>query len=223
MADSKLSALTELAVANDTLEMYINDAGTSKKITKPEVINGLHSWKSSVGAGNYHFPIYTTSISGAASFTTVADRMYAHPLCIAQTTTFTRIGTGVQAAGTGSTVYRLGIYTSLRTDYGPDTLVLDAGTVDATSTGLKEITISQELFPGQYWLVVVAQVVSGTPKTYNMSSINASYANHNNTIATGWTAETFCEQSTVSGALPATASTTPTTTSAGPHVYLRVV
>ena len=62
------------------------------------------------------------------------------------------------SAGAG----RLGIYRATsETNVYPGSLVLDAGTVDTSATGVKPITISQSLVAGQlYWL---ACVFSATP------------------------------------------------------------
>lgn len=64
-----------------------------------------------------------------------------------------RISLFVSTAVALSTV-RLGIYSS-RTDGLPGLLLLDAGTIDSSSTGLKEIVISQVLKGGYtYWLAL---------------------------------------------------------------------
>jgi len=60
-----------------------------------------------------------------------------------------------------TSVYRLGIYNS---DSGgkPSTLLVDAGTVDCSTTGSKTLPITQTLNPGLYWLAGCAQVAAGT-------------------------------------------------------------
>jgi len=52
---------------------------------------------------------------------------------------------------------RLGIY-SADTDWQPVALILDAGTVDCSTTGVKSISINQTLSPGRYLLVLVSDV-----------------------------------------------------------------
>jgi hypothetical protein len=76
-------------------------------------------------------------------------------LSIPTTITVDRIAVNIQAAGSAGAVVRLGIYES--NNGVPGALVLDAGTVDATSTGTKTITISQTLAAGYYYLVAVGQ------------------------------------------------------------------
>ena len=131
--------------------------------------------------GRKQFAAYTTARyfcseitnptgSGAASAT--ADKLYAVPFIVSETTTFTRIGINVTAAASAGKLARLGIYSSLTT-FLPGTRVLDAGTVSIASTGLKEITISQQLTPGLYWLALLvneAVTVSGAgaPVAYFM-------------------------------------------------------
>lgn len=66
---------------------------------------------------------------------------------------FDRIAIYIAGAGAAGAAGRLGIYN----DSGcyPSSLVLDAGTFDATTTGFKEIVINQTLNPGTYWVVVL--------------------------------------------------------------------
>lgn len=82
------------------------------------------------------------------------------PFPVGEALTADRITIGVQTAQATSVV-RLGIYSS--TDGWPGARVLDAGTVDASTTGYKEITISQALDAGTlYWLAYCAQTAAGT-------------------------------------------------------------
>lgn len=78
------------------------------------------------------------------------------PVVVSRRQTFDRIGFYVRAAGSAGSVFRLGIYSGDGAGE-PVTLVLDAGTVLADTFGLKEITISQTLSAGRYWLAVVLQ------------------------------------------------------------------
>lgn len=85
---------------------------------------------------------------------------YAVMFVVSKTTTFDRIQCEVTSAIASSTV-RLGIYNS--TNNIPTTKLLDAGTVDSSSTGAKEITISQTLTPGVYFLVSANQGGASSP------------------------------------------------------------
>lgn len=70
------------------------------------------------------------------------------------TTTYDRIGIQVNTAVAASLV-RLGIYHPHANGDRPGALLVDFGTVSSASTGIKEITISQELTPGFYFLSLV--------------------------------------------------------------------
>lgn len=100
-----------------------------------------------------------TRYSSATMFSTPSgSTMFANvlayvPFCCGKKARFTEIGLQVTAAGTGSV--RLGIYKNGAGQ--PTDLVLDAGTVAVTSTGVKTITIAQTLEPGWYWLASVFQ------------------------------------------------------------------
>lgn len=78
--------------------------------------------------------------------------------------TLDRIGCYVQTAGTTGCVVRLGLYRHQGARFGSGVLVGDYGTVDATTTGYKEISISQVLTAADalYYLVANAQ---GAPAT----------------------------------------------------------
>lgn len=85
---------------------------------------------------------------GEADYTTA--NMRAMPIFIPKTITIDRIGINVTGSDSGNEC-RLGIYND--SNGLPGSLLLDAGNVSVGSTGLKEITISQELTKGWYWLV----------------------------------------------------------------------
>ena len=87
------------------------------------------------------------------------------PVFINRAVTVTRIGAEVTGAGTAGAVVRLGIYSSTAAGL-PGTLLLDAGTIDGTSATYQEITISQALTPGLYWLTACTQVASSTLRVW---------------------------------------------------------
>lgn len=101
------------------------------------------------------------------------------PLWIDRTVTVDRIGAEVTVVGTSGAVVRLGIYSSAA-DGTPSTLVLDAGTISGTSATVQEITISQQLTPGLYWLCAVVQGGAGTRPTMR---VNATTGAHLGAIA----------------------------------------
>jgi len=95
-------------------------------------------------------------IPSTSTLTLTSDRMYGKVFTVAETETFTRIGIEVQTAVSGNA--RLGIYNFV--DGVPTTLVADLGTVSTSTTGEKEITISQALTAGIYVLAVIADNAS---------------------------------------------------------------
>ncbi|KKL72109.1 hypothetical protein LCGC14_2088210 [marine sediment metagenome] len=93
---------------------------------------------------------------GVGSGSPSNGRLYYIPIYVGRTITYDRIGLDVNTAAPGRSA-RIGIYNMTRQDSGaiPGTLVLDAGTVDLSATGVKEINISQELAVGYYYLAYV--------------------------------------------------------------------
>lgn len=128
-------------------------------------------------------------------------------------TTFDRIGVEITTAVASSTV-RLGIYNVVNSL--PTTLVLDAGTVDSSTTGAKEITISQTLQPGLYLLLAAPQTgaspvgMRARSGGYGIPPPQAAISNSN---YTGWTAS-------IAGAFPNSPSWS-ISQSAQPKVMLR--
>ena len=119
-------------------------------------------------------------------------------ISIPTTITVDRIAVDIQAAGWAGAVVRLGIYES---DNGvPGALILDAGTVDATSTGTKTITISQTLAAGYYYLAAVGQG-QGSQLSGNAYSASQQIVPIDGTFHVGQ-GLVSCGKSGVTGALP---------------------
>jgi len=101
-----------------------------------------------------------------------ANYLYGMPVLLPGKLTFDRISVDVQTAA-GTTSNRLGIYKD-NGSFMPGALVLDAGTVDTSTTGVKEITINQALEPGIYWLAWVSAAAptlyGHNPVWYNLDS-----------------------------------------------------
>lgn len=111
---------------------------------------------------------YYTAPASARTTASLADgTACAHPFWVGQATAFDRIGINVTTLIAASVVH-LGIYE----DNGrgsPGVLELDAGTVDSSSTGAKEITIAKTLLSGLHWLTVVPQGGAPTMQAHNGS------------------------------------------------------
>ncbi len=97
--------------------------------------------------------------NGAQTVGTIADRLRTSPIYITRNVKIDRLGVHViTAQASGST--RFGIYES-DSDGLPDKLVIDAGTIDSTTTGFKEITVDVTLRgPRIYWAAFVQAVNS---------------------------------------------------------------
>ena len=98
--------------------------------------------------------------AGNSNQTTTLNELNFTPVYVPQSLTADRIAVNVGIAGSAGAVVRLGIYSPSATTGLPGALVLDAGTVASDSTGFKEITISQALNTGLYWLSVVSQTAT---------------------------------------------------------------
>ncbi len=113
--------------------------------------------------GNYWFPMGNTQESSAAM---AANTISGSIIPVYRKMTFDRIAINVTGAVAASC--RLGIYAVDQTLIYPTSLILDAGVVDVSGTGLKAITIAQQLDKGLYF---VALVGDGTP-TLSRASYN---------------------------------------------------
>jgi hypothetical protein len=102
-------------------------------------------------AGKYYGSQIATYVQDNASIQNFLTGM---PFYVPSTGAYNEIAVRV-ATGAGGSTIRLGIrnYTAS----GPGTLLLEAGTVDSSTSGLKTITISQTLAAGWWYLEGVAQ------------------------------------------------------------------
>lgn len=160
------------------------------------------------------FPPTGTTVS---SQTTAGGRMYASPIMFRQAKTLDRIACNIGTGAAGNA--RLGIYNHDVTTGLPGSLLLDAGTVDVSTTGGKEIVISQALAARTlYWLVYLSDV-GASVRALQAASLDAGMA----TVSeTGNYHGVYFTQTY--GALPASAPATPTyESSKGSNlVYVRV-
>ncbi|HEX6912590.1 MAG TPA: hypothetical protein VF142_19445 [Longimicrobium sp.] len=92
-----------------------------------------------------------------------ANTATAAPFVVPRATAFDQLALEVTTSAAGATV-RLGVYAD-DGDGRPGALVLDAGTVDASSIGLKTRAAAFTLQPGLYWLVAAARGGSPTTRT----------------------------------------------------------
>lgn len=84
-------------------------------------------------------------------------------IILAADTPIKAIGTQIRTAGSTGAVVRLSLYAPNGAGGGPGTLIVDAGTIDATTTGWKEAAFSAVTAPaGPVWVAVAGQ---GAPTT----------------------------------------------------------
>lgn len=155
--------------------------------------SGDLSWARYTKIGEYFFsPLLAYACDSALALS--ADRLYAVPVPIPTQMTFDRIAIVIATGATGS--MRLGIYNDSGTY--PNTLELDAGTVDTGTTGIKAITINKTLAAGLYWWVFLPEAApSIRAKPYNNLCLLGIDAN-------GWMNHISYYVSQAYGALPAT-------------------
>ncbi len=132
--------------------------------TEPMVLPMANGYRKIV-TGRYYGPGPHTPSTGANG----AGLLMAIPFWVPEAFLADRIACEVTTAAASSTV-RLGIYNTSMLDQ-PNILVVDAGTVDSSTTGVKELTISQVLRPGLYWLAAVPQGGSPTLRTIGNGSL----------------------------------------------------
>ena len=152
---------------------------------------------------------YVTGLGANATAAYVLNACYFLPVFLVQRP-YDRILFQVTTAGGPGALVRLGIYSD--TDGEPVTLLTEAGTVDASTIGVKEITIAwTPPSAGLYWLAAAFQVSACSGYGFNTGSFLIGRQAFSDTGA-GF------HQLAVSGALPAATSGL----SSGAAVYPRL-
>jgi hypothetical protein len=164
-----------------------------------DLLRVLYGFEGTWPSGSYLQPDGVIS-----SGTLVADRVYYGPLWVPSARTVTSMEVDCTAAGAGGTpTIRLGLY--LPDAAGrPGALLVDAGTVDATLTGLLAKTVSQAMPRGLLWTAVVAQGATTTQPQARVLIAQGRFVNFTAVAAAQNRPGYF--QASVPGALPATAT-----------------
>lgn len=112
-------------------------------------------------SGNYYPATGVQGVGSSSSW--VNGQLRVAPWMVPDAITLTRIASEVSGTGDAGCKVRLGIYA----DSGgmPGALVLDAGTIAGDALAVAEITISQALARGLYWVGGVIQLVTTTVPT----------------------------------------------------------
>lgn len=143
---------------------------------------------------------YVAADGVRGTLTLSLNRLYLLPLDAPIGATIDRIGTEVSTAGAATAVLRLGLYAAT-TNGAPVTLLSDFGTVDATTTGGKELTVSRALGDTRVWAAVACQGAASTTRTVGTGQDRrvpiASLA-----VALGTNGQNGLYLDSVSGALP---------------------
>lgn len=164
------------------------DAAAAKKVEPSHIVGGYYG--------------SLTEIQSTSGFTT--NRLRVTPIFV-RGGSFDRIAGNVVVAGAAGCVVRLGAYASAASG-SPATLLFDAGVVDATSSGVKEIVIAQSLAAGVVWLADVVQITAANLQM--TGGVSGSTAHYPMAYASGsltFTPQTYFMDA-VSGALPASFS-----------------
>ena len=228
MANTKISELTAAGALAGTEQLPVVQGGATVRTTvsallallsdaAPATLDTLNELAAALGDDANFAATITTALAGKQGIFDLVAGQYTAPFATATTTNFgpegfvqgsplwlpgctlDRIGVDITTAGGVGALYRLGIYDENLNR------VLDAGTVDATSTGIKEITINQVLPAGIYWLVGCQQGAAASNTTVRQNSgavigcASTTAAGISGNSQAGWTLA-----QPVTGALPAT-------------------
>jgi hypothetical protein len=135
----------------------VKTSGTATQFLKADGSSDSTSYLPTVISGT---AVYVPTHQGTASTWSLGTGfMDLVPVQITKAVTASGIACRVTTAGQATSVIRMGIFNS-DANFQPSSLLLDAGTISSSTTGTKEITISQALSPGVYWLAVVGQVAA---------------------------------------------------------------
>lgn len=226
-ADSDLTAIAALSPSNDDviqrkagawtnrtavqLATDLESAALDARYLSPPLSAGVYVWTSGP------FATSTSAILGNGTLRLV-------PWWVPRAITIVRIGAEITAVGEAGSKLRLGIYNDNGSCF-PGTLLLDAGQIAGDSATVQELTISQALAPGLYWVGGAVQAAPTTQPTVRVPNqwtppvwmaTGTSMPAANNTII-GYS------QGSVSGALPANFTTSIGTAGTAPRVFVRTL
>jgi hypothetical protein len=171
-----LAALPEPIAGSTSIAgvVQLTDSTSSTSTTTAATPNSVKStYDLAAGAIPFIRPIsgayYRSPVGYSTGATPTANITNYLPIFFPTTTTIDRIGCLTAGTFSGTASVRLGIYNN--NDGRPGTLLLDAGTVapTAASTGY-QITISQVLSPGLYWVAFNTITAASTNVFYGTTN-----------------------------------------------------
>ena len=214
------SAGDDLEYGKVDVNNITSDAATDGQVLTADGSGGVSFEDTGGGLQNngyrddYYY--YAFGRTNSSAMVAVAGRLYTAPFLISEDETFTRIGIDVEGADTGNA--RLGIYNFA--NGVATTLVADLGTVSTSTTGNKEISISQSLTAGLYAIAVITDAAPSLRRggvTAGMSQYVTGAANETASTTGAYETRSY-------GALPASFTYSgDVTTSTEPLIWLRKV
>ena len=162
-----------------------------------------------------------TPFQSYQSITATLSRTNYVPIYLPASVTFDRIGIATSSVFSGTASVRMGIFANDATTAKPSTLILDAGTVSCTvASTLYQITISQTLSAGLYWIAMNTQTAATTNSFLGLQSSQGVFNNllpyktlPTASFTTGWREESITGAFSNAGTL--------LTLGASPFTYLR--
>jgi hypothetical protein len=216
-AAGALQLTDSVASTSTTTAATPNAVKTAYDFADTKLLKYATPWQVKYRSGYYY-----ESKNGAQIITSLftISRMLCVPVFISESITIDRIGAECVTAVASST-FRLGIYTSDSNGL-PANLVLDAGTIDTSTTGAKTITISQTLTPGLYYLTGCQQ---GGATNATMRGYHNIMGNHSPVAGATMSTTVYYtgfNQDPVTGAFPSTYTGNNPNTLQQPRIQFRV-
>lgn len=185
-----LATASEAAASTPGVAGGVATLDANGRVVEPHAITGV--------LANFYVGAPGT-IGGGAAMSEAT--MQAVPLDLPGPLPIQSISLEVTSAGSAGAVIRLGAY--LATDSGGGSLLFDAGTVDATTTGVKTISVTQTLPRGRILLVAACQGAAATrPSIRILSSMPPLYPTSG--VRTAVAGSAWGAAGGVPGALPST-------------------
>lgn len=169
------------------------------------------------GATALYVPLGLNSTTG----TGVNGTLTLQPIYVPTTITLDKIALTVTIIGDVGSTIRMGIYSNNANNY-PGSLLVDQGTVAGDAVATAELTFNRVLTPGTYWIAAVVQGVTVTSPT--VRTISSIQTNQFGVLASSTISGSigFLAQTGVTGALPATFTSSPAITTTGIRLALKI-
>src|SRR3989304_8509168 len=100
-------------------------------------------------------------------FKNINGTAWAIPIYFEKPQTISALMLEVTTSAASSNGIKVALYNA-GADRNPSSLLLDAGTVDAATTGIKTLVISQAVAKGLYWLVIRTESNSAVIRGFNL-------------------------------------------------------